>query len=104
MLQIHSPKFSNSGKNNISAVLSPTYRSKRTVSDLLTGQSNHINSCKKLDSPSKPMDKKRNQNSQNRVVKPKDMIAEMTSLKEEYMNLKIAYKEIMNDRMKQSHK
>jgi len=81
MLQIHSPKFSNSGKNNISAMLSPTYRSKRTVSDLLTGQFNHMNSNKKLDSPSKLIEKKRNQNSQHRAVKPKDMLVEMSSLK-----------------------
>lgn len=85
-MQIHSPQYSNPNRINLTSFASPTYRNKRIVSaELYSAQ--RVNSCKKLDSPSKALDKmrKKSQNNQQHLghmSKPSEILAEMNNLKE----------------------
>jgi hypothetical protein len=55
MINIQSPTFSSSSKIDLASKLSPYFRNKRVPSsqDNYTCHWNRVNSCKKLDSPSK---------------------------------------------------
>lgn len=55
MFNIQSPTFSSSSKIDLASKLSPSFRNKRIPSgqDNFTCHWNRVNSCKKLDSPSK---------------------------------------------------
>lgn len=86
-MQVTSPQFSNSSKCNLSNLISPT-RNKRIVSAEHCCSSlptHRMNSCKKLDSPSKVLDnnkmRKKSQSGHTKA-KSKDFIVEMNALKE----------------------
>lgn len=71
MINLQSPTYSSSTKFDIAYKLSPVFRNKRAPScqDNYVTHWNRVNSCKKLDSPSKMSQKnrKRSHHSQQRV-------------------------------------
>jgi len=110
MLSIQSPHFSSSNRIDISSKLSPPFRNKRIPSSQDNYSSwNRAISCKKLESPSKFCEKnrKRSQNSQQRVKSKTNLsinhnIAdELNTLKSEYTQIKLAYQELIESKVKQ---
>ena len=110
MQNSQSPHFSSSHKIDISSKLSPQFRNKRIPSSQDNCPNwNRANSCKKFESPAKVCEKnrKRSQNSQQRVKSKTNLsinhnIADqLNTLKNEYTQIKIAYQELIESKVKQ---